>query len=586
MTHPCNKYFFAVIVDELKTALTTVPPADWQTLRSGLTAGNQFTTTVAFQTQPFQPEQNYEAMPKGTRSSPSATSAKRKGRPPKKKSRDSSGRAGVDEGDDFDYTGEESDQSFGEDDIDNLSDTDSLRGKKRGRKAGSASRDERPKRQPGTPVASASPSLDPDSDYDEHGETKVDRGGNLLGGRQYKVPTFNLPNRGRMLFMFSKDPAALLGFRDSFVFLKKNPKLVKVHVTDAEKGFLVQHNLLRSTFRTREVSVVTARSVYKQFGHRVLRKGRRGRDDYYYTGEDEGDFDEHSEEETKDANDKSWSPFAVSGRNNLTSNSRRTPIAASAAASKMSAPVITETNWMHHVALSIRNFNTQLCEYRRDNPSFFDLHTNVHQIPASKQPLRLLYEMTESPLKKESSQETGEIATGENAPAEKATAQQGAGFTEKNEQDVPSVSSSASAALPMTAASAATVPTPAVPVAPQSLTSAPPSSLPVSTPSVPQMAQVPQQPGQYPATTQQQQHAIRQMQAQQAAAAGHPMYFQQMAGNRPPQVPMGGPMGAYHPQQQQMMMQHASANGVYAPNTSMAPMGNNPYPFMHQSGTM
>ena len=64
------------------------------------------------------------------------------------------------------------------------------------------------------------------------------------------------------------------------------------------------------------------------------------------------------------------------------------------------------------------------------------------------------------------------------------------------------------------------------------------------------------------------------------------MYFQQMAGARPPQVQMG-PMGAYHPQQQQMMMQHAAANGVYAPNTSMPPsMASNPYPFMHPSGTM
>ncbi|KAI7859103.1 chromatin remodelling complex Rsc7/Swp82 subunit-domain-containing protein, partial [Circinella umbellata] len=345
---------------------------------------------------------------------------KRKGRPPKKKTRDSTGK--VEEVDDFEYTGEESDQSFGEE-VDNLSDTDSvLRGKKRGRPKVSSVplKEERSKRQPGTPTASsASPSLDNESDYDEIGETKVDRGGNLLGGRQYKVPTFNLPNRGHMLFMFSKDPAALLGFRDSFVFLKKNPKLVKVHVTDAEKGYLVQHNLLRSTFRTREVSVVTARSVFKQFGHRVLKKGRRGRDDYYYTGEiDDAEFaDDHSEEEVgKEGNEKSWSPFAVSGRNNLTSNSRRinTTISnnatakLSASATATTVPVINETNWMHHVALSIRNFNTQLCEYRRDNPSFFDLHTNVHQIPSSKQPLRLLYEMTEKPIKKESIPQTTE----------------------------------------------------------------------------------------------------------------------------------------------------------------------------------
>ncbi|KAI9266627.1 chromatin remodelling complex Rsc7/Swp82 subunit-domain-containing protein [Phascolomyces articulosus] len=564
---------------------------------------------------------------------------KRKGRPPKKKTRETPGR--LDEGDDFDYTGEESDQSFGEDEIDNMSDTDSvLRGKKRGRpKVTSTIKDERPKRQPGTPAASASPSLDTESDYDEIGETKVDRGGNLLGGRQYKVPTFNLPNRGHMLFMFSKDPAALLGFRDSFVFLKKNPKLVKVHVTDAEKGYLVQHSLLRSTFRTREVSVVTARSVFKQFGHRVLKKGRRGRDDYYYTGEvDDAEFaDDHSEEEGKEGNDKSWSPFAVSGRNNLTSNNRRTTTTISSSTTKLAAPVITETNWMHHVALSIRNFNTQLCEYRRDNPSFFDLHTNVHQIPSSKQPLRLLYEVTEKPIKKESNANQLEestitnTVTGQPSDPSLGTVPTETGATTatvvgtqsipgKNGEVAPgalapttttppttttaTMSSTATTSVnattgvtqqPMNVSnpavpSTATIPSvPVSTVASTTVTSVPSSSLSVSTPTVSQMAQVQQpQPGQFPTTTQQQQqHAIRQMQAQQAAAAGHPMYFQQMAGNRPPQVPMGGPMGAgaYHPQQQ-MMMQHAS-NGVYAPNTSMASMtNNNPYAFMHPSGTM
>ncbi|KAF7722882.1 hypothetical protein EC973_002602 [Apophysomyces ossiformis] len=331
-------------------------------------------------------------------------SNKRKGRPPKKKAarsgRDVDAR---DEIADVDYLDEESDHSFDDDDLD-LSDagmhSPSHPGKKRGRPK---AKDERPKkliRQ------------DSESDIDEMGEKKIDRDGhlldgitstinyNLLGiahrcllGRQYRVPTFELPDRGNMLFMFSKDPAALLGFRDSFVFLKKNPKLVKVHVTDGEKGYLVEMNLLRSTFRTREVSVVTARSVFKQFGHRVLKKGRRGRDDYYYTGEvdedGDGDGNDNSEDDAKETADKSWSPFALSGRNNIT-NKRITSLAAP----------ITDVNWMHHVAMSIRDFNAQLCEFRRENPTFYDIHTNVHQIPSMKQPKRLLYR-TEDQVKKE-----------------------------------------------------------------------------------------------------------------------------------------------------------------------------------------
>lgn len=108
---------------------------------------------------------------------------KKRGRTGKRKTKE----AGVktEEGDDYDYTGEESDQSFGEEG-DNLSDTDvSHRGRKRARSKTANSKDDRQRR--ATPVIAASlnsssPSLDADSDYDEIGETKVDRGGNLLGG--------------------------------------------------------------------------------------------------------------------------------------------------------------------------------------------------------------------------------------------------------------------------------------------------------------------------------------------------------------------------------------------------------------------
>lgn len=112
-------------------------------------------------------------------------SLKKRGRTGKRKAKE----AGVktEEGDDYDYTGEESDQSFGEEEADNLSDTDvSHRGRKRARSKTANSKDDRQRR--ATPVIAASlnsssPSLDADSDYDEIGETKVDRGGNLLGGK-------------------------------------------------------------------------------------------------------------------------------------------------------------------------------------------------------------------------------------------------------------------------------------------------------------------------------------------------------------------------------------------------------------------
>ncbi|CAO3607711.1 unnamed protein product [Cunninghamella echinulata] len=280
-----------------------------------------------------------------------------------------------------------------------------------------------------------------------------------------------------MLFMFSKDPAALLGFRDSFVFMKKNPKLVKVHVTDSEKSFLVDTNKLRSTFRTREVSVVTARSVFKVFGHKVVKKGRRGRDDYYYTGEYDENEEVDSDDSSKLENDKSisgtnthWrSHHHLAGRNNLqhmsssialssssstllqsnnllmsnpgahgnltgvnglaqnnllysntlsssspsslgiggvgggviglnnsnnnnsNNNNNNTPLSipniSTATTLQSTLEPLNAYNWLHHAAVSVRDFSSQLHSYRQNHPSFYDIHTSVFQIPYTKQVL-------------------------------------------------------------------------------------------------------------------------------------------------------------------------------------------------------
>ncbi|ORY98857.1 chromatin remodelling complex Rsc7/Swp82 subunit-domain-containing protein [Syncephalastrum racemosum] len=505
----------------------------------------------------------------------------KKGRPPKRKLKEGSQHK-AEAGDDFEYLNEESDQSFGDDDVD-LSDSESMRrAAKRRHQRGSSVKDSGRSKKSGTPTAimTPTPALDNDSDYDEIGETKVDRGGNLLGGRQYKVPTFALPERGNMLFMFSKDPAALLGFRDSFVFLKKNPKLVKVHVTDDEKGYLVQQNLLRSTFRTREVSVVTARSVYKQFGHRVLRKGRRGRDDYYYTGEDEGDLgDEQSEEEQKD--DKAWSPFVLSGRNNLTS--RRL-------VGKVVAPATNELNYMHHAALSIRNFNTQLCDYRRDNPTFFDIHTNVMQLPASKQPVRLLYEpkkIDERSAKaapttenKSESQDSTSAAPAEPAGGDPSSSAVAGSSATQDSQQAKAESSADQSQRPQ--ASGASHPG----AAPQQRTY--PTQLPQQkqqqqqqqAPQTPQQAQAQAQSQlQQPQLQQQPPQAQTMMNRAPPQMANNPLFYQQMAAMGQQQRP---PMG-FSPQQQ-MMMQQGQGQGMNpAYTTSMS--GINPYQFMNP-GTM
>jgi hypothetical protein len=199
--------------------------------------------------------------------------------------------------------------------------------------------------------------------------------------RQYRVPTFALPKRGGMLFMFSKDPAALLGFRDSFVFLKKNKKLQKVHISNEEKGYLVDENLLRSTFRTREISVVTARSVFKHFGHRIVKKGKKGRDDYYFT-EEEYEESEEEEPENHHHDDLSIATTAVpitTAAKNRNMNTNLIP------SNFQYNTNINELNWIHCAAVSARQFSTSLFMHRRNNPINYDLLTNVYQVQQNMQ---------------------------------------------------------------------------------------------------------------------------------------------------------------------------------------------------------
>ena len=72
-------------------------------------------------------------------------------------------------------------------------------------------------------------------DEDEEGNTKVDEYGNLQGGREYRVRTFKILGRGDRLYMLSTEPARCCGFRDSYLFFAKHPKLYKVVITEAEK---------------------------------------------------------------------------------------------------------------------------------------------------------------------------------------------------------------------------------------------------------------------------------------------------------------------------------------------------------------
>jgi hypothetical protein len=118
-------------------------------------------------------------------------------------------------------------------------------------------------------------------EIDEAGEKKVMPNGQLLGNREYRCRTFLVPNRGDKLFMLATECARVLGYRDSYLLFNKNRSLFKIIANQVEKDDLVSQEILPFSYRSRQIAIVTARSMFRQFGSRVIVNGRRVRDDYW-----------------------------------------------------------------------------------------------------------------------------------------------------------------------------------------------------------------------------------------------------------------------------------------------------------------
>ncbi|GAA5965068.1 hypothetical protein JCM21900_000667 [Sporobolomyces salmonicolor] len=118
---------------------------------------------------------------------------------------------------------------------------------------------------------------------DPRGEAKIDSDGNLLGGRTWKVHTFTSPLRQNpnKLYMLSIDAARCAGFRDSLYFFRRNPLIHKLSCSQPEKDRLIELGRLSGNLKSRAVTMVSARNVFKVMGATFLADGKYVFDDYY-----------------------------------------------------------------------------------------------------------------------------------------------------------------------------------------------------------------------------------------------------------------------------------------------------------------
>ncbi|KAK3323714.1 chromatin remodelling complex Rsc7/Swp82 subunit-domain-containing protein [Cercophora scortea] len=228
---------------------------------------------------------------------------------------------------------------------------------------------------------------------DPEGEQKVDKLGNLLGGREYRCRTFTVIGRGDRLYMLSTEPARCVGFRDSYLFFTKHKKLYKIIVNDEEKRDMIEREIIPHSYKGRSIGIVTARSVFREFGALIIVGGRKITDDYEVAkareeGAVEGELaDPHDSYEADKPYNKNqyvaWhgasSVYHSAGPAVPQPNIRADP--------KKRRVAVNDVNWQLEHAREALNFNNILTVVRHQNMhGVYDIHTNSMLVPANMQP--------------------------------------------------------------------------------------------------------------------------------------------------------------------------------------------------------
>lgn len=243
---------------------------------------------------------------------------------------------------------------------------------------------------------------------DPEGETKVDKDGILQDGREYRVRTFKLQGCANRLYMLSTEPARCTGFRDSYLFFAKHPTLFKIVVDEEQKKDLISRDLIPHSYKGRSIGVVTAHSVFREFGCKIVVNGKKITDDYKVAerraaGDVEG--------ELADPTDAVPVPGRTYNRNQYVAWHGATSKAYSnehferlPTAGKAGLPAgkrkhhVTATNWMLEHAVSASRYNSALTYARKfTHDGVYDANTNLMCYPSHTQPTHARWERVSSP---------------------------------------------------------------------------------------------------------------------------------------------------------------------------------------------
>ncbi|KAH6678112.1 putative chromatin structure-remodeling complex subunit rsc7 [Halenospora varia] len=242
-----------------------------------------------------------------------------------------------------------------------------------------------------------------DMPEDADGETKVDKMGYLQGGREYRCRTFTVFGRGNRLYMLSTEPARCVGFRDSYLFFTKHKRLFKIIIDDDEKRDLIERELIPHSYKGRAIGIVTARSVFREFGAQIIVGGKRVIDDYEVA---KAKADGIVEGEIADPNDiiKPGEPYnknqyvAWHGASSVYHSGAPTvpTQTGKVVEGKKRKVAINDVNWMLEHAREAARFNAAIAAQRRAHlKGSYDVHTNTIQYPKIMQPTHARWEQVD-----------------------------------------------------------------------------------------------------------------------------------------------------------------------------------------------
>ncbi|KAI5813881.1 chromatin remodelling complex Rsc7/Swp82 subunit-domain-containing protein [Pyronema omphalodes] len=243
-------------------------------------------------------------------------------------------------------------------------------------------------------------------DEDPLGVEKVDEDGYLKGGREYRCRTFTILGRGKRLYMLSTEPARCIGFRDSYLFFQKHKQLFKIITEPDEKYDLIKRDLIPHSYKGRAIGVVTARSVFREFGARIIVGGKRVVDDFWESKAlEEGAI----EGELADPADVLPGPGEEYNRNQYVAwhgassvyhtGQPSVPSQAGAQQQKRKKVIVTDTNWMAAHAAAAQSFNAGLRTFRQHNVperGVYEPHSNQMHFPRDTQPTGVKWEKVDA----------------------------------------------------------------------------------------------------------------------------------------------------------------------------------------------